>query len=75
LLSLAAIAIVGGLLVQPAIAFFAAVTGYILLGIAEGGFLLNRRRIERRRRRRLARGKGRTGVDDDDEAEDIETYA
>jgi CDP-diacylglycerol--serine O-phosphatidyltransferase len=80
LLSLAAIAIVGGLLVQPAIAFFAAVTGYILLGIAEGGFLLNRRRIERRQRRRLARRrdpslKADDPDDEDDEAEDIETFA
>jgi CDP-diacylglycerol--serine O-phosphatidyltransferase len=56
LLLLAGVAVVGGLLVHPAVAFFAAITGYILLGIAEGGFLLNRRRIERRQRRRLARG-------------------
>jgi len=80
LLVLAGVALVGGLLVQPAVAFFAAVTGYILLGIAEGGFLLNRRRIERRQRRRLARrkkaGLGAHGPDgDDDEVEDIETFA
>jgi CDP-diacylglycerol--serine O-phosphatidyltransferase len=77
LLLLAGIAVAGGLLVQPAVAFFAAITGYILLGLAEGGFLLNRRRIERRQRRRLARAKG-TGVgteEEDDEAKDIETFA
>ncbi len=77
LLVLAGVALVGGLLVQPAVAFFAAITGYILLGIAEGGFLLNRRRLERRQRRRLARRKaaGPEGHDDEDEAEDIETFA
>jgi CDP-diacylglycerol--serine O-phosphatidyltransferase len=76
LLSLTALALIGGLLVQPAIAFFAAIAGYILLGIAEGGMLLNRRRIERRQRRRAAKGKGSGGGDGgNDEPEDIETFA
>jgi CDP-diacylglycerol--serine O-phosphatidyltransferase len=78
LLTLAGIAVAGGLLVQPAIAFFAAITGYILLGIAEGGFLLNRRRIERRQRRRLAKagaGPDPHDPDDDEDDEAKETFA
>lgn len=74
LVALAGVAVVGALMVQPAIALFACITGYILLGLAEGGFRLNRRRRERRRDRVIA-ALAATDVDDDDETDDIETFA
>jgi CDP-diacylglycerol---serine O-phosphatidyltransferase len=84
LIALAAIVVVAGLLVQPAIALFAAIAGYILLGLAEGGVRIGQRRLERRRARRLERalmasdaadGDGDGDEDDDDEASDVERFA
>ena len=45
LVSLLCVGMVAGLLVQPTIALFAAITSYVLLGIAEGGMRFGQRRL------------------------------
>jgi CDP-diacylglycerol--serine O-phosphatidyltransferase len=80
LLSLAAVVIIAGLLVQPAIALFAAIAGYILLGLAEGGVRVGKRRLERRREHRLQHANAQTEDDaeddeDDEDTGDIERFA
>lgn len=76
LVGLAGIVIVAALLVQPAVALVGAMTGYILIGLAEGGVRLGRRRLERRRNRRLeAQAAVDADADEDDEADDVGTFA
>ncbi len=75
LVALAGVVIAAGLLYQPAIALFAAITGYILIGLAEGGVRFGQRRLERRRTRRLERARADQAAADqeEDEEEDEET--